>query len=278
MRRAIKTLVPLIVLLVLLFTGIGPAVARGSSHSYGSGHKSHSDVHVDGYFRKDGTYVRPHYRSAPDGNFWNNWSTEGNVNPYTGEPGHKKYPDSNSNYNPKSSNTYTPPSLTSPQLQESPQSIPTTTVPQSPQISPLPEPLPSSNLQQSKPSYSPQQARSHVNPKVVLNGKALTFDVPPTVENNRTLVPLRAIFEALGAKVQWDDASQTVTATKDGNEVKLAIGGQAYKNGQTVILDVQVQLIDRRTMVPVRFVSEAMGCYVEWDDSTETVSIQSFGQ
>jgi hypothetical protein len=46
-------------------------------------------VHVRGYVRKDGTYVPPHYRSAPDGNFYNNWSTKGNVNPYTGEPGTK---------------------------------------------------------------------------------------------------------------------------------------------------------------------------------------------
>jgi len=47
------------------------------------------DVWVNGYYRKDGTYVRPHYRSAPDGNVWNNWSTKGNINPYTGKPGYK---------------------------------------------------------------------------------------------------------------------------------------------------------------------------------------------
>jgi hypothetical protein len=47
------------------------------------------DVHVDGYYRKDGTYVQPHYRSAPDGNPNNNWSTQGNINPYTGQEGTK---------------------------------------------------------------------------------------------------------------------------------------------------------------------------------------------
>jgi hypothetical protein len=52
-------------------------------------------VHVRGYTRKDGTYVRPHYRSAPDGNFWNNWSTIGNVNPITGQPGTKTRPPAN---------------------------------------------------------------------------------------------------------------------------------------------------------------------------------------
>src|SRR5262249_15067893 len=51
-------------------------------------------VYVRGYVRKDGTYVQPHYRSAPDGNFYNNWSTTGNVNPYTGEPGTKVSPPS----------------------------------------------------------------------------------------------------------------------------------------------------------------------------------------
>lgn len=55
-----------------------------------------ADVKVDGYFRSDGTYVQPHYRSDPDGNFDNNWSTEGNVNPYTGKPGTKeRYSDPN---------------------------------------------------------------------------------------------------------------------------------------------------------------------------------------
>jgi opacity protein-like surface antigen len=47
------------------------------------------DVYVNGYYRSDGTYVQPHYRSAPDGNSYNNWSTKGNTNPYTGQPGYK---------------------------------------------------------------------------------------------------------------------------------------------------------------------------------------------
>ncbi len=54
------------------------------------------DVFVHGYFRSDGTYVRPHYRSAPDGNPWNNWSTIGNINPYTGRRGYKNPFNSNS--------------------------------------------------------------------------------------------------------------------------------------------------------------------------------------
>lgn len=62
-----------------------------------------SNVHVNGYFRSNGTYVQPHYRTAPDHNFYNNWSTKGNVNPYTGKVGTKEYP---SNSYPNVGNSY----------------------------------------------------------------------------------------------------------------------------------------------------------------------------
>lgn len=65
-----------------------------------------ADVWVDGYYRKDGTYVNGHYRSDPDGNFDNNWSTKGNVNPYTGEIGTKTKPSTGSYYNTTSSTNY----------------------------------------------------------------------------------------------------------------------------------------------------------------------------
>lgn len=56
------------------------------------------NTHVKGYYKKNGTYVQPHYRSAPDGNFYNNWSTKGNINPYTGKVGSKEYPSTNHGY------------------------------------------------------------------------------------------------------------------------------------------------------------------------------------
>lgn len=68
---------------------LGLAVAVGAQWAIGAG-----SVHVNGYVRSNGTYVAPHYRSAPDGNFGNNWSTIGNVNPYTGELGTKTHPSS----------------------------------------------------------------------------------------------------------------------------------------------------------------------------------------
>jgi len=65
-----------------------------------------ADVFVNGYTRSDGTYVQPYYRSNPDGNIYNNWSTKGNYNPYTGKPGTRNpYSGYNSTYNP----TYNPP-------------------------------------------------------------------------------------------------------------------------------------------------------------------------
>lgn len=118
-----------------------------------------------------------------------------------------------------------------------------------------------------------ETAFAQSSPKVLLNGSMLSFDVPPVIEDGRTLVPLRTIFEALGSSVQWDESTQTVIAKKEDTEIKLAIGGQAYKNGQPVSLDVPAKIVDGRTLVPLRFVSEAMGCQVGWDNDKNTVTI-----
>ena len=109
---------------------------------------------------------------------------------------------------------------------------------------------------------------------VVLDGKNLSFDVPPQIINGRTLVPLRVIFEALGASVRWSDLTQTVTAVRGNTTVALQIGSSILiKNGTPITLDVPAQLIDSRTMVPARAVAEAFGADVRWSDSTQTVTI-----
>jgi hypothetical protein len=111
-------------------------------------------------------------------------------------------------------------------------------------------------------------------PKVVLNGNKLAFIVPPRIDNGRTLVPLRTIFESIGATVNWDEDSQTVTAIKGSNTIKLQIGAySATINDKPVSLDVPGVIVDGRTMVPLRFVSEAMGCKVDWLEETQTVLI-----
>ena len=109
---------------------------------------------------------------------------------------------------------------------------------------------------------------------VKINGVAQVYDQPPVIMNGRTLVPLRGIFEALGANVSWDGQTQTVTATKGGTTIQLKIGSAiAYKNDAVIYLDQSSMLINDRTMAPVRFVSEALGAKVDWDEIIRTVSI-----
>ncbi|MDD4688889.1 MAG: copper amine oxidase N-terminal domain-containing protein, partial [Eubacteriales bacterium] len=109
---------------------------------------------------------------------------------------------------------------------------------------------------------------------VKLNGVAMDFDVSAQVINGRTLVPLRGIFEAIGAKVEWDDPSQTVTAYRGDKTISLQIGSNSlFVNKDEKILDVPAQLINGRTLVPARAVAESLGAKVEWDEASQTVII-----
>lgn len=112
---------------------------------------------------------------------------------------------------------------------------------------------------------------------ITLNGTPINFDVAPIIENGRTLVPLRAIFEALGAIVEWNDDTQTVTAQKDDITVSLQIGSnELIKNGhERITLDVSAQLIGGRTLVPTRAIAGSFGAVVEWDEDTKTVTIKN---
>lgn len=110
--------------------------------------------------------------------------------------------------------------------------------------------------------------------KVNLNGSPLVFDQPPVMESGRTLVPMRAIFEGLGAQVGWDGNSGAVTGTQGGLVVVLKIGdNRATVNGNVVLLDVPAKIVGGRTLVPLRFIAESMGALVNWDGKTSTVSI-----
>jgi len=109
---------------------------------------------------------------------------------------------------------------------------------------------------------------------VYLDGVPLSTDVPPQLIDGRTLVPLRAIFEALGAEVDWNPATRTVTGTRGDTVVVLTIGSTTPTvNGQVVPIDVPAQIVDDRTLVPVRFVAESFGVEVDWDGNTRTVTI-----
>ena len=110
--------------------------------------------------------------------------------------------------------------------------------------------------------------------KVTLNGKKLSFDQPPVIENGRTLVPLRAIFEALGAEIAWDSETQTIRAIRYGTYVELQIGSNEMKvNSEIKVLDVPAKTINDRTMVPARAIAEAFGCSVSWDADNNAVII-----
>ena len=112
------------------------------------------------------------------------------------------------------------------------------------------------------------------NVNVILDGEIINFDVPAQIVNGRTLVPMRIIFEKLGAVVYWDNNTRTAIAQKDNVNVNITIDNTTlYKNNMPIILDVPAQLIGGRTLVPLRAVSEAFGCEVQWDGDTRTVNI-----
>ena len=109
---------------------------------------------------------------------------------------------------------------------------------------------------------------------VRLNGNWMTFDVDPVLMNDRTMVPFRAIFEALGCTVSWDDENQVAIGKRNGKEIRLPIGStRVTVAGVGLDLDQPAVLKDSRTLVPLRFVSEALGAQVKWDDPTQTVTI-----
>ena len=111
---------------------------------------------------------------------------------------------------------------------------------------------------------------------VNLDGQPLATSTAPVQMNGRTLVPLRDIFEALGATVNWNAAAQTILATRGNTQIGLAINNRtASVNGTPVTLDQAATLINGRTFVPLRFVAEATGAKVDWNGAMQTVSIRT---
>lgn len=112
------------------------------------------------------------------------------------------------------------------------------------------------------------------NIQVFVGGQLQAYAQAPVNWNGSALVPFRAIFESLGATVKWDSSTQTVTATREGKTIVLTIGSNiAYVNGVPVTLSAPAQLINGITMVPVRFVSEALGGVVEWNEASKSVVV-----
>lgn len=110
--------------------------------------------------------------------------------------------------------------------------------------------------------------------KAYVNGEEPKFEVPPFIKNGSTLVPFRAISEALKAEVTWNQEEQSVTVVKGDITVKLFIGSTtAYVNGEEVELEVPGEIHEGNTMVPARFISEALKAKVLWEQETLSVVI-----
>lgn len=122
-------------------------------------------------------------------------------------------------------------------------------------------------------------AFAHPPITVYVNGAALSFDQPPIIREERTLVPMRAIFQALGASVSWDEPSQTVTAVSGTDVILFRVGEKGlYKNEALVYtMPVPAQIVNDRLLVPLRAVAESMGASVGWDGVEYVVEITSAG-
>jgi hypothetical protein len=112
-----------------------------------------------------------------------------------------------------------------------------------------------------------------------VNGTSNTLDSPPIIKNGRTLLPIRPVVEALGGSVSWDGNERKVTISLGSTTIELWIGkNTARVNGVSKPIDstnskVVPEIINGRTMLPLRFVTENLGCTVQWDGSTQTITI-----
>lgn len=114
--------------------------------------------------------------------------------------------------------------------------------------------------------------------KVILDGNEVYFpDAKPFIdERDRVLVPIRFVSEALGSMVDWENETRTAIIKQNDDEIRYTVyKPMAYINGEMVVMDTYGILKDQRTMVPIRFISELLGCTVVWDENSSTVVITS---
>ncbi len=131
------------------------------------------------------------------------------------------------------------------------------------------------DLSQDRPVVTAPETDNAV--KVTFDGEEMNFDVAPIIENGRTLVPFRAIFEKLGCEVSYSetDEGKFVEAKGNGTAIVIEIGKDSMTvNGEQKELDAPAKIVDGRTLVPLRAVSESMDCTVDWLDDVKTVSIK----
>ncbi len=110
--------------------------------------------------------------------------------------------------------------------------------------------------------------------EVVVNGATVRFDVPPMMYDGGVYVPLRGVFEKIGARVDFQPSTGLVTATRGATTVELTVGNTLAKvNGQTTVMLTPAVEVHGRTLVPLRFLGEALGASVDWNPVTHEVSI-----
>lgn len=133
------------------------------------------------------------------------------------------------------------------------------------------------------------QAMAEVNPAVEVNDREIVFADQKAVileDEGRTMIPVRGVFEYMGANVKWNDETKTASIYLNGKQVDITIGNPTMKvytysaqnlfaapEKEEVTVDAAPQIINDRTMIPLRAVSEALGTNVEWDDTSKTVRI-----
>jgi spore germination protein YaaH len=111
---------------------------------------------------------------------------------------------------------------------------------------------------------------------VKINGKTQSFAQPPLIINGSTLVPFRGILEVLGVQVNWEGATQTITATRGNDRVTIQIGSQfAVRNGVSITLHQPALIVNSVAMVPIRFIGQTFANEVNWDAATRTVLISA---
>lgn len=111
--------------------------------------------------------------------------------------------------------------------------------------------------------------------KVNLNGEEIAFDVQPILDGENLLLPLRFIYEKMGANVSWYEETNTVFADLDGNITTIQIGNELmFLNGDSFKLDAVPVLKDDRTLVPAAVIENGTGAKVSWDAEKSTVSIE----
>ena len=116
-------------------------------------------------------------------------------------------------------------------------------------------------------------------PTFTTNGVSFPLDSPPIIKNGRTLVPIRAIVESLGGTVTWSEVAKKVTVSLEGMNIELWLGKNTAKtNGVGVRIDpanskVVPEIINGRTMLPLRFISESFGCSISWEGTTKIITI-----